>query len=176
MMPEVQKGLVMVYTGDGKGKTTAALGLAFRAAGHGLKVLAVHFLKGRDYGEAKAAECFPHFDVVKAGREKFVNRDNPDPEDLRLAKEGLARAKEAAANGEYDLIVLDEVNVALNYNLVTLDEVLGLIDSRVPGVNLVLTGRNAPPEILEKADMVSEVKDIKHHFASGIKAREGIEY
>ncbi len=175
-MSEGQIGLVMVYTGDGKGKTTAALGLAFRAAGHGLKVLAVHFLKGRDYGEAKAAEIFPNFDVVKAGREKFVNRDNPDPEDVKLAKEGLSRAGEAAASGQYDLIVLDEINVALNYNLVSLQDVLELIEKRAPGVNLVLTGRNAPPEILEKADMISEVKEIKHHFASGIKAREGIEY
>ncbi len=175
-MSDVQKGLVMVYTGDGKGKTTAALGLAFRAAGHGFRILTVHFMKGRNYGEAMAAAQLPHFDVIKAGREKFVDPDNPDPEDLRLAAEGLARAQKAAADGEYDLIVLDEINVAVNFNLVSLREVLGLLDSRAPGVDLVLTGRNAPPEILARADMVSEVRDIKHHFASGIKARKGIEY
>ncbi len=175
-MSETNKGLVLVYTGDGKGKTTAALGLAFRAAGHGFKILAIHFLKGRDYGEAKAAEHLPNFETVKAGRDKFVNRDNPDPEDVKLAAEGMARARESAAKGTHNLILLDEINVALNYNLVSLQEVLELIDTRAPGVDLVLTGRNAPPEILEKADMVSEVKDIKHHFASGTKAREGIEY
>jgi cob(I)alamin adenosyltransferase len=175
-MSEAGKGLVMVYTGDGKGKTTAALGLAFRAAGHGYKILAVHFMKGRNYGEAKAAVYLPHFDVMKAGREKFVNRDNPDPEDLRLAAEGFKRAKEAALSGAYNLIVLDEIIVAINYNLVSMQDVLDLIDERAPGVDLVLTGRNAPPEIMERADMVSEVKAIKHHYASGIKAREGIEF
>ncbi len=175
-MSEVEKGLVMVYTGDGKGKTTAALGLAFRAAGHGYKILAVHFMKGRNYGEAKAAAYLPHFDVFKAGREKFVNRDNPDPEDLRLAAEGLSRAKEAALSSAYNLILLDEVIVAINYNLVSMQDVLDLIDKRAPGVDLVLTGRDAPPEIMERADMVSEVKAIKHHYASGIKAREGIEF
>lgn len=166
----------MIYTGDGKGKTTAALGQAFRAAGHGLKVLIINFMKGRDYGEAKAAAFLPHFEVVKAGSGKFVDRDHPSEEDLQLAAEGLARAKKAAQEGEYDLIILDEINVAVNFNLIPLREIVDLAENKRKKVTLIFTGRDAPAEFIEMADLVSEVKEIKHHYLKGVKAQKGIEF
>lgn len=176
-MSKTEKGLIMVYTGNGKGKTTAALGQALRAAGHGFRVLVINFMKGRDYGEVKAAEFLPNLKIVKAGRDKFVNRENPDPEDLRLAEKGFALAKEAVKSGRYDLVILDEINQVVSYNLIPLQEVLDLLDySRNPDVHVILTGRDAPPEFLERADLVSEVREIKHHYTSGIKAQKGIEY
>ncbi|MGI5876773.1 MAG: cob(I)yrinic acid a,c-diamide adenosyltransferase [Dethiobacteria bacterium] len=175
-MPREKKGLVMIYTGNGKGKTTAALGQAFRAAGHGYRILIINFMKGWDFGEAKAAAYLPNMEVVKAGRETFVDKDNPDEKDLRLAAAGLARAREAACSGDYDLIVLDEINVAVHYNLIPLQEVLELIENRLPEVDLILTGRYVPAEFLEIADLVSEIKEIKHHYQDGAVARKGIEY
>jgi len=171
-----KRGLIMVYTGDGKGKTTAALGQAFRAAGHGFKVLVINFMKGRDYGEAKAASYLPDFEVIKAGTGKFVDPDNPGEEDLRLAAEGLARARKAALEGDCDLVVLDEINVAVSFNLVSFRDVLDLVKNKRPEVTLILTGRDAPPEFLEMADLVSEVKEVKHHYMSGVKAQKGIEF
>ncbi len=171
-----KNGLIMVYTGNGKGKTTAALGLAFRAAGHGEKVLIINFMKGWKYGEAKAAAFLPGFEVIKAGREKFVDKDNPDKEDIELARKGFRKAKEALTSGTYDLVVLDEMNNVVDFNLVPLKDVLDLLENKHSEVNVVLTGRNAPLEIIELADMVSEVKDIKHHFDKGIPARKGIEF
>ncbi len=176
MVAGKEKGLLMVYTGEGKGKTTAALGQALRAAGHGYRVLVINFMKGRDYGELKAAHYLPQFEMLKAGRDGFVDRDNPDEEDLRLAAEGMARAKEALSSGQYDLVILDELNVAVHYNLVPLEDLLELINNKRPGVNVIITGRHAHEKIIEMADMVSEVKEVKHHFTAGIGARKGIEY
>ncbi|MBW2594614.1 MAG: cob(I)yrinic acid a,c-diamide adenosyltransferase [Deltaproteobacteria bacterium] len=171
------RGLVMVLTGDGKGKTTSALGQALRAVGHGFKVYMIQFMKGRKYGEVIAAEKhLPDLTVEQFGLDSFVMRDNPAPVDIELAQEGLERAQEIIASDAYDMVILDEINVALDFKLVSLDEVLELIKNKPVRLTLILTGRYAPLEIVEIADMVSEVKEIKHHYASGIKDRPGIEF
>ena len=171
------RGIVMVLTGDGKGKTTSALGQALRAVGHGFKVYMVQFMKGRKYGEVLAAEKYlPGLTVEQFGLDSFVMRDNPAPVDIELAQEGLERAQEIVASNTYDMVILDEINVALDFKLVSLASVLELIKNKPMGLTLLLTGRYAAPEIVEIADMVSEVKEIKHHYAAGIKDRAGIEY
>ena len=171
------KGTVQVYTGDGKGKTTAALGLALRAWGHGARVLVVQFMKGRiNYGELDAAGRLDGFDVEQYGRETFVDRDEPAAEDVALAREALARARQVVAENAYDLVILDEVNVAADYGLVAVKDVLDLISRKAPEMELVLTGRDAPAEFAAAADLVSEVKDIKHHYRAGVAARKGIEF
>lgn len=170
-------GTVQVYTGDGKGKTTAALGLALRAWGHGARVLVIQFMKGRiNYGELVAAARLPDFDIEQYGRETFVDRDDPAAEDRALAREALARACQVLAQNSHDLVILDEINVAADYGLITPDEVLGLIKAKPAAMELVLTGRNAPAEVIEAADLVSEVREVKHHYRRGVKARQGVEY
>ncbi len=171
------QGTVQVYTGDGKGKTTAALGLALRAWGHGARVLVIQFMKGRiNYGELEAARKLEGFDIEQYGRETFVDRDEPAAEDVALAREALARARQVVAENAYDLVILDEVNVAADYGLVTAKEILDLISHKPPEMELVLTGRNAPAEFADAADLVSEVREIKHHYRIGIPARKGIEF
>lgn len=171
-------GLVLIYTGNGKGKTTAALGLALRAIGHGRRVCFIQFMKGsKVYGEIQAAEKFlPDLVIIQSGLATFVNRENPAQIDRDLAKRGLAIAREAAAEGKYDLMVLDEINVALDYQLLSIEEVTGFVTGRPAGLDLVLTGRSAAPELIRLADLVSEVTEIKHHYHSGVTAREGIEF
>jgi cob(I)alamin adenosyltransferase len=170
-------GMVQVYTGDGKGKTTAALGLALRAIGQGLKVYMIQFMKGdSEYGELRAIRDLPNFVVCQYGRSAFVNREHPAKEDLRLAREGLTRAREVIASGEYDLVILDEINVALDFKLVNLKDVLALIENRPEATELVLTGRYAPRQIIEAADLVTEMKEIKHYFRQGRRGRDGIEH
>ncbi len=167
----------MVLTGDGKGKTTSALGQALRALGHGFKVYMIQFMKGRKYGEVLAAEKhLPGLTVAQFGLDSFVMRDNPAPVDIELAQEGLESAQEIIASNAYDMVILDEINVAIDFKLISLASVLELIKNKPMELTLILTGRYAPPEIVEMADMVSEVKEIKHHYASGIKNRAGIEY
>ncbi len=170
------KGLVMVYTGDGKGKTTAAVGQALRALGHGFRVYMIHFMKGRDYGEFLAAEKLPRLTVDRAGRDSFVRRENPDPVDIELAREGFARAGKAIKSGEYDLVVLDEINVAVDFGLIAEADLFALLEEKPPGVDLIMTGRGASPELIKRADMVSEVLMIKHHYNNGVAVRKGIEY
>jgi len=172
-----RKGMVHVYTGGGKGKTTAALGLALRAWGHGRRVLIIQFMKGRsDYGELLAAQRMPGFAVEHYGRPEFVNPENPAPQDLALAARALARAREAVASGEYDVVVLDEVNVALGCGLVALADVLAVVAARPPALELILTGRDAPPALVDAADVVTEMREVKHPFRKGVAAREGVEY
>lgn len=174
------RGLVLVYTGNGKGKTTAAFGLALRAIGHGEAVYVVQFMKGpeRTYGEAEAAHKFlgEWLTVVQSGRDQFVDRAHPAPEDRELARQGLELARRAMLSGRYQLIVLDEVNVAVDFGLLSIKEVLDLLDDRPPDVDVVLTGRYASPELIARADMVSEVREIKHHYREGVAARAGIEF
>jgi cob(I)alamin adenosyltransferase len=171
------RGTVQVYTGDGKGKTTAALGLALRAWGHGARVLVIQFMKGRiNYGELEAARRLDGFDVEQYGRETFVDRDEPAAEDVALAAEALARARQIVNANEYDLVILDEVNVAADYGLIKTEDVLDLIAKKPPEMELVLTGRSAPAEFVEAADLVSEVRETKHHYRIGVPARKGIEY
>ncbi len=173
----MKKGLIQVYTGNGKGKTTAALGIALRAVGHGLKVLVIQFMKGNiRYGELESSKKLsPYLTIKPTGRETFVSKTNPDPIDVRLAREGFALAKKAISNKEYDIIILDEINVAVDYGLIPLSDLLHLIDSKPETVELILTGRNAKPEIIDRADLVTEMVDRKHYYDKGIKARKGIE-
>jgi cob(I)alamin adenosyltransferase len=168
--------LVQVYTGDGKGKTTAALGLALRAVGHGLRVCLIQFMKGDPaYGELKAIKDLPNIVVRQFGRDQFVDRQHPDPADIHLAQEGLAHAREVVASGNYDLVILDEINVALDFKLIGIPDALDLIAQRPAGTELVFTGRHAPAEIIRAADLVTEMKEVKHYFRQGRMSRDGIE-
>lgn len=176
-MAELERGYVQVYTGDGKGKTTAALGLCLRAAGHGLKSRLIQFMKGQiNYGELEAVKKLDGLVVItQGGRASFVSKEDPDPEDVRLAQEALALAEKMVAAGETDLLVLDEINVALDFKLVPLEPVLDLIKKKPEKMELILTGRNAPPEIIEAADLVTEMRELKHYWKSGVNGRKGIE-
>jgi len=174
---KLEKGLVQVYTGNGKGKTSAAFGLALRATGRGLKVCIIQFIKGGfDYGELYVADKLPGLKLKAFGRGKFVSEKKPDKEDVDLAEEALKTAEEAVKSREYDVIVLDEVNVALNLKLVRTERVLQLIKDKPAQTELVLTGRKAPKEIIEAADLVTEMVEVKHPYNKGFKARKGIEY
>lgn len=175
-MAKEKPGLVMVFTGDGKGKTTAAVGQAVRALGHGYRVYMIHFMKGRDYGEFLATENLPNLTIDRAGRDCFVNREKPDPIDVELARDGFARAEKAILSGDYDLVVLDEINVAVDYGLIKEEELLELLDKKPKNVCVILTGRGAGTELVKKADMVSEILAIKHHYEQGAECCPGIEY
>jgi cob(I)alamin adenosyltransferase len=172
----LKKGYVQVYTGDGKGKTTAAIGLGIRAVGAGYKVAMVQFMKGRRYSEIDTLGMVPHFSVYQHGRDEFVSKEDPDRIDMDLAAEGLRHASELISAGKHDLVILDEINVALDFKLIDLDEVLEMIEGRPDHVEVVLTGRYAPAEIVQKADLVTEMKEIKHFYHSGVVARKGIEF
>jgi cob(I)alamin adenosyltransferase len=175
MMPE---SLFILYTGNGKGKTTAAIGLGIRAVGQGKRVKMLQFMKGPGnvYGETIAIRQYvPGFEIVQVGLDAFTKKGDPSPADLEAAQNGMRLAREALS-GAYDLVILDEVNVAVDFGLLKVDEVTALIGSRNPSVDVVATGRYAPQELLDMADTVSEVKEIKHHFHKGIPARKGIEY
>ena len=171
------KGFVQVYTGNGKGKTTAALGLAVRASGHGLRTAIIQFMKGwADYGELRGvAMLSPFVTIRQAGRDAWVTRGDPDPEDVRLAREGWEAAKESVLGGQADIVVLDEIVSAVDFGLLPLAEVLELMRKKPDGVELVLTGRGAPGELVEAADLVTEMREVKHYFAKGVDARAGVE-
>lgn len=169
-------GLIQVYTGNGKGKTTAALGLALRAAGHGLRTYVGQFLKGRPTGELKAAKLLePYLTIEQFGEPSFTLAKG-DAHQAALVRKGLQRIRQVLASGEYDIVVLEEINVALDLELVPLEEVLALLDERPPEVELVLTGRGAPQELISRADLVTEMVSIKHPYQRGVKARMGIEF
>ena len=171
------KGLVIVIKGSGKGKTTAAFGQALRAIGQGYKIFVLQFMKGRKYGEFIAAEKYlPRLTIRMSGLDSFVMRDNPAAIDIELAQKGLDTAHKAIMSGKYDLVILDEINVALDFKLIKLKEVIDLVKNKPPALDLILTGRYAPKEIIKIADTVSEVREVKHHYSAGIKDRAGIEY
>lgn len=170
------KGFVQVYTGNGKGKTTASLGLALRAIGRGMKVYMIQFMKNANYGELLTAEKLSALKIVHYGRECFVNKEKPEEIDIELAHTGLEHAKQIIMGGEYDLVILDEINVALNFKLIPLEEILDLIRNKPAHVELVLTGRYADKKLIETADLVTEMLDIKHPFKKGVQIREGIDY
>ena len=174
----LSRGLVQVYTGDGKGKTTCALGLALRAVGHGLKVYMVQFMKGRETGEARvaAARLAPDMTLRYFGRPGLVNLRTPAPADLALIREAWDLARQVILAGEHDLVILDEINLALTFNLLPREEVLQVLRQRPQGVEVVLTGRQAPPELVELADLVTEMRPVKHYYEAGVKARPGIEW
>lgn len=171
------RGLLIVITGNGKGKTTAAFGQALRAIGQGYKVFVLQFMKGRKYGEFIAAEKYlPNLTIRMSGLDSFVMRDNPAAIDIEMAQNGLDAAQKAINSGKYDMVILDEINVALDFKLIALSEVIELIKNKPANLDLILTGRYAPKEIIKLADTVSEVKEVKHHYNAGIKDRAGIEY
>jgi len=173
----LEKGLVQVYTGDGKGKTSAAFGLALRAVGRGLKVYIVQFIKGGfDYGELYIVEKIPNLKLATFGRGKFITEAPPSEEDLKLAKEAFELAKRVVKSGEYDVVVLDEVNVALNLKMISIDEVVDLIKNKPKHVELILTGRYAPIQIIDAADLVTEMREVKHPYTQGVPPRKGIEF
>lgn len=173
-------GLVHVYTGDGKGKTTAAIGAGIRAAGHGYKVHMIQFMKGGknfpEYGEIIALKRISNFTVEQYGLPHFIQRSGATKEDKKVANKALDRAREVTKNGEFNLVILDEINVAMYFGLIKLGEVLGLIDSKAERTELILTGRRAPSQLIKKADLVSQIKNVKHPFDRGIKARKGVEF
>lgn len=172
----MKQGLVQIYTGDGKGKTTAALGLALRAAGRGLKVFIAQFAKGMFYGELEALKRFEsQITLHQYGRKCFIH-DEPTEEDIRLAREGWREIQEIMDGGEYDLLIVDEIGIALHYRLVTLEEVRELIRRKPETVELVLTGRKIPEELYPQADLVAEMLEIKHYYNAGVQARKGIEF
>jgi cob(I)alamin adenosyltransferase len=169
-------GLVQVYTGDGKGKTTAALGLALRAAGWGYRSFIGQFMKGQDCGELHSLTLLsPLVTIEQFGQPHFLRLGDPLPEDIALTARGLARIRKVLGSGGYQIVVLDEICVALHFRLATVEEVLGLIRGRPAGVELVLTGRRAPQAILDAADLVTEMVEVKHPYQRGIPARRGIE-
>ncbi len=171
------KGYIHVYTGNGKGKTTAALGLAFRAMGSGLKTYIGQFMKGQKYGELAAANKVPDYITIEQyGKETFVHvRFPPQPEDVQMAKDGLEKARRAINSGNYDIVVLDEIITAHHFSLVTVAEMLELIREKPQGIELVFTGRYAPKELIDAADIVTEMTEVKHYYQQNIAAREGIE-
>jgi cob(I)alamin adenosyltransferase len=169
------QGRVQVYTGDGKGKTTAALGLALRAAGAGLKVYLAQFVKGMHYSELDALDRFSDcITVEQYGRDCFIYK-TPDPQDIQAARHGLEETRRIMSSGAYDMIILDEASIATYYNLFSVEDLLAFIDARPPGVELVITGRRADERIVERADLVTEMKEIKHYYTKGVQARDGIE-
>ena len=170
-------GYIQVYTGNGKGKTTAALGLALRAAGHGMRTYIGQFLKGQHYGELAAVEKLsPLIRIERFGREGFLHiTEGPDDEDIRRAREGLQKCREAMLSGKYQIIILDEVNTAVLLKVLTEHDLLDFLAEKPDSVELVLTGRGAPQAVIEKADLVTEMKSLKHYYERGVKAREGIE-
>jgi len=173
----LEKGLVQVYTGNGKGKTSAAFGSALRALGRGLKVYVIQFIKGGfDYGELYVAERLPNLKLTAFGRGKFITETPPSQEDVQLAREAFDLARKVVDSGEYDVVILDEINVVLNLKMIGTDEVVQLIKNKPRHVELILTGRYAPAQIIEVADLVTEMKEIKHPYAQGVPPRKGIEY
>lgn len=195
--PRLVKGLVQLYTGDSKGKTTAALGLTLRAVGHGFKVCIIQFLKGGAYtGELFAAQRLypniairqygvtcPYSALIRQGEEQckacgkcFPSEGSDNTEHERLARMGFKAAEEAILSGDYDIVILDEINQAVHLGIIQADEVLELLDKKPPLVEVVLTGRNAHQALIQRADLVTEMKMIKHPFEKGFPSRRGIEY
>jgi cob(I)alamin adenosyltransferase len=172
----LKKGYIHVYTGPGKGKTTAALGLGLRASGAGLKIHIIQFMKGRRYCEIETIEKINNFTISQHGRDEFVSKENPDQVDIDLAQKGFKYTKDIVNNGKYDMIILDEINVAVDYNLIALKDILKLLEEKPEKLELILTGRNAHPEIIKNADLVTEMLEIKHPYQQGITARKGIDF
>jgi cob(I)alamin adenosyltransferase len=176
-MSRLKKGYIQVYTGDGKGKTTAALGQALRAAGSGLKTFIVRFMKDFPYGEVKSIKQLSNWiRLVQYGNDSFViHKQPPHDKDLEAAKLAYQRAQESLFSGIYDIVIMDEVCVAICFGLLKTEDVLSLLEEKPGPVELILTGRYCPPELIEKADLVTEMQEIKHYYQKGVAARKGIE-
>lgn len=173
---ETRKGIFLVITGNGKGKTTSGFGTALRALGHGFRVAVIQFMKGRIYGELDVLKSLDRVEVWQFGRNAFVDPKNLDPRDVALARQGMDKAWEIVRGGNHDLLILDEINVVADFGLIPVDELLELARARPRWMDLIATGRNAPAPLVELADTVSEVREIKHHYKKGIESRAGMEY
>lgn len=173
-------GLVIVYTGGGKGKTTASLGMALRAVGHGHKICMIQFIKGSwSYGEMNSVKRLePELEFIISGKGfvGIIDDKSPKEDHIKIAQEAVKISEQKIKSGKYDLVILDEINYAVNLGLVNIKDVINLIKSKPEKLNLVLTGNHAKPEIVELADLVTEMKEIKHPFKSGIKAKKGIDF
>jgi cob(I)alamin adenosyltransferase len=170
------KGYIQVYTGNGKGKTTAAFGLALRAVGAGKKVFFAQFIKGRTYSEIEAVKKFvPDITIKQYGQGCFIV-EKPTEADILAARNGLAEVAKILKSEKYDMVVLDEATIALYYQLFSIDEFLDVLKKKNPETEVVVTGRYAPPELIEMADLVTEMKEVKHYYTKGIEARKGIEF
>ena len=178
-MSDVRRGLIIVNTGPGKGKTTAAMGTALRAVGNGMKVLMLQFLKGSwHYGELDAVKAFGDNFIMKQLGRGFVKVGGAetDPEDIRMVEEAWQESREAILSGKWDLVVLDEINYAISYGMLDPEKVVETLKQKPEMVHVILTGRNAHPRIVEIADTVTEMKQVKHAYEAGIQAQKGIEY
>lgn len=172
----MEKGYFQIYTGNGKGKTTAALGLAMRAAGAGLKVYIGQFIKSMEYAEIGVLrDRFPEVTVELYGIEGCIVGRDPDPSDIAAAADGFARASEVLASGLYDVVILDEIGIAFYFGLLSRDQGLALAKSKAPGTELIMTGRYIPDYLIDCADLVTEMKEIRHYYEKGVLARDGIE-
>ena len=172
----LSKGYVQIYTGDGKGKTTAALGLALRAAGHGMHTYIGQFMKGRPYGELKALSGHPCITIEQYGDVHCIRREEITPEHVARAQRGLERVHGAMHSDRYDMVVLDEINVAIWFGLVNVEDVLALLNDRPLKVEVILTGRRAPQQLIDRADLVTEMQELKHYYQQDVMARQGIEW
>ena len=178
-MSDIRRGLVIVNTGPGKGKTTAAMGTGLRAVGQGLRVLMLQFLKGSwHYGELDAVKAFGDKFVMKQMGRGFVKvgAEKPDPEDVRMVEEAWAEAENALQSGSWDLVILDEINYAISYGMLDPQKVAQSLRSKPEAVHVILTGRNAHPTIVDLADTVTEMRQVKHAYEKGVLAQRGIEY
>lgn len=173
-MKDWTRGYVQVYTGDGKGKTTAALGLALRAAGAGLRIFIGQFVKGMEYSELRALERFDEIEVRRYGRDCFIDRE-PEPGDIEAARAGLEDAREELVSGRWDIVILDEANIATYFKLFPVEDLLALIEQKPADVELVITGRRADPRVIEAADLVTEMREVKHYYQQGVPCRKGVE-
>lgn len=170
-------GMLHVYTGTGKGKTTAALGVALRALGHGARVTMIGFMKGdASYGEARIAAALPGFTLKQMGRDAFVNFRNPDAIDVRLAREAWEEAKRILREKEADLLILDEINLAMAKDLIHTEEAVAFLKGYRDHTEVICTGREAPPALLAEADLVTDMREIKHYYARGVPIRDGIDH
>ncbi|MGI6395049.1 MAG: cob(I)yrinic acid a,c-diamide adenosyltransferase [bacterium] len=168
------KGFVQVYTGNGKGKTTAALGLALRAAAAGKKVFIGQFVKGMHYSELDILQTIENIEVKQYGADCFIYKE-PTENDIKLAADGLKEMTEILKSGAHDVVIMDEANIALHFKLFSFEKLWDAVSARAVHVEVVITGRYAPAELIEKADLVTEMKEIKHYYTSGVQARTGIE-
>jgi len=173
----MEKGLIQIYTGNGKGKTTAALGIAMRALGHNYKIYVIQFMKNHpNSGELLISKFLPNINIIQTGQTSFVDRNTPSKKDKLLANKSLKLALEIAKSSDYDILILDEIITSINFNLIKCEKVIELLQEKSDTLEIILTGRNAPQELIEIADLVTEMKEIKHYYNKNIKARMGIEF
>lgn len=170
-----EKGYFQIYTGEGKGKTTAALGLALRASGRGLPVYIGQFMKGQDYGELHALPRLEGITHEQYGDPGWVYKGKVTPAQRERAQVGFAKARAAVMSGEYRIVILDEMNMAVWFELIALEDALRLVEERPAGVELIFTGRRADEALIERADLVTEMREVKHYYTQGVGARKGIE-